>query len=96
VPPNAGTVGSTVGQDGAMLGRRRESKAEPPFDPTTLPAALLAEAKTKPGGWVYEIDPKYDPHGAVPPEGIKGAWKVGDHGVPTGEYTANSNYRPAS
>jgi hypothetical protein len=59
-----------------------------------FPQALLEEARTKPGGWVYEIDPRYDPDGAVPPEGIKGGWKVGDDGLPTGEYQANPNYRP--
>lgn len=60
---------------------------------------LLAEARANPGGWVYEIDPKYaadGPDGAVPPEGIKGAWKVGDDGLPTGEYLGNERYRPLS
>jgi hypothetical protein len=61
-----------------------------------FPDALLAEARTKPGGWVYEIDARYDPDGAVPPEGIKGGWKVGLDGVPTGEYKANPNYRSKS
>jgi len=42
----------------------------------------------------YEIDSRFDPNGAVPPEGIKGAWKVGDDGVPTGEYQANPRYKP--
>jgi hypothetical protein len=84
---------SSVGHHGLMFGRRKETKDAPQFDPNSLPESLLAEAKTKPGGWVYEIDPKYDPHGAVPPEGIKGAWEVGQDGVPTGEYQANSRHR---
>jgi hypothetical protein len=63
------------------------------------PPELLAEARTKPGGWVYEIDPAYapdGPDGAVPPEGVKGGWKIGDDGQPTGEYQRNDRYRPAS
>jgi hypothetical protein len=57
-----------------------------------FPAELLAEARSKPGGWVYAIDPGYasdGADGAVPPEGIIGAWKIGDDGRPTGEYRAN-------
>ena len=57
-----------------------------------FPPELLAEARTKPGGWVYAIDPAYapdGPDGAVPPEGIIGAWKIGEDGMPTGEYEAN-------
>jgi hypothetical protein len=63
----------------------------PPF-----PDALLAEAAANPGGWVYAIDPAYDPAGTVPPEGIVGAWRIGDDGRPTGEYHANPNHRPAA
>ena len=62
-----------------------------------FPTDLLAQAQATPGGWVYEIDPAYAPAGAdgrVPPEGIKGAWKIGDDGQPTGEYRQNDNYRP--
>jgi hypothetical protein len=89
---------------GAQIGKyvrvkiRREEHHEVPSgnSGTDLPEALLAEARTKPGGWVYEIDPRFDPNGAVPPEGIKGAWKVGDDGVPTGDYQPNPNYRPDS
>jgi hypothetical protein len=61
-----------------------------------LPDALLAEAAANPGGWVYAIDPAYDPAGRVPPEGVVGAWRIGDDGRPTGEYHANPNHRPAA
>lgn len=54
-----------------MLRRRVNPRAgEPDFPPE-----LLAEARSKPGGWVYAIDPAYapdGPDGAVPPEGIIG------------------------
>ena len=60
----------------------------PPF-----PDVLLAEAARTPGGWVYAIDPAWDPAGDVPPEAIAGAWRVGDDGRPTGEHRANPNYR---
>jgi hypothetical protein len=63
----------------------------PPFPPE-----LLAEAARNPGGWIYAIDAAYDPDGAVPPEGIAGAWAVGPVGRPTGEYRANPAYRPSS
>ena len=64
----------------------------PQADRGTFPEGLLAEARSKPNGWVYEIDARYDPDGAVPFEGIKGAWKVGADGLPTGEYWTNPNY----
>ena len=72
----------------AWVLRRRKPKAR------TFPEAMLAEARLHPGGWVYEIDSKYDPNGAVPPEGILGAWKVDDDGIPTGDFEPNPNYRP--
>jgi hypothetical protein len=63
---------SLIGHCDFMLGRRKGSDSEPQFDLHMPSAALLTEARTKPGGWVYEIGPKCDPNGAVPPEGIKG------------------------
>jgi hypothetical protein len=70
--------------------RKRGDTIAPEF-----PAGLLAEARSKPGGWVYAIDPGYAPDGVgggVPFEGIIGAWKIGDDGRPTGEYWANDRY----
>jgi hypothetical protein len=54
-----------------------------------LPAALIAEAKTKPGGWVYEIVGDYGPDDAVPPTAIRGAWRVSDDGEIVGEFLPN-------
>jgi hypothetical protein len=71
--------------------RRKKTNA---LDGRRFSEAFLAEARRHPGGWLYEIDPKFDPQGAVPPSGIIGAWKIGDDGVPTGEFQANQNYRP--
>ncbi|MGQ0679493.1 MAG: hypothetical protein ACT4OM_07545 [Actinomycetota bacterium] len=65
-----------------------------------FPDELKAAAAEAPGGWVYAIDPAYDPRGRVPPEGVAGAWKIGNDGRPTGEFTPNPNYvaqvQPAS
>jgi hypothetical protein len=59
-----------------------------------LPAALVGEARSKPGGWVYEIVGDYDPDGAEPPEAIRGAWRVNDQGEVEGEFIENPNYGP--
>jgi hypothetical protein len=69
--------------------------ADQPAGPS---AALVAEAKKVPGGWVYEIAAGVDPAGRVPPEYVIGAWAVNDVGELTGEYLPNPNYRasPAS
>jgi hypothetical protein len=55
-----------------------------------------AEAKLNPAGWVYAIDDRYDPNRAVPPEGIKGAWKVDDRGEIAGEFIPNPRYTPVT
>jgi len=71
---------------GLLFWKKKEPKPK-------YPAGLIDEAKKQPNGWVYEIDPQYDPNGEVPPEGIKGGWKANEHGVLTGEYKANPNYK---
>ena len=50
------------------------------------------EALNNPNGWVYEIDSNFKPEDAVPPEAIKGAWKVNEKGVITGDFIPNPNY----
>jgi hypothetical protein len=61
-----------------------------------LPAALIAEAKTKPGGWVYEIVGDYGADDAVPPTAIRGAWKVGEDGEVVGDFLPNPVFEPPS
>ena len=55
---------------------------------------LRAQARANPGGWLYAIAPGYDPDGAVPPEGIVGAWQIDDGGEIVGEFQHNPNHRP--
>jgi hypothetical protein len=66
----------------------RENPAQP-----SVTEALIAEARNHPDGWVYAIDGEYGPNDAVPPERIKGAWKVDAKGEIVGEFIANPNYR---
>ena len=55
--------------------------------------AMREEARKNPGGYVYEIDWRYPDWQAVPPEAIKGTWKVDDTGKLTDQYEENLNYR---
>ena len=60
-----------------------------------IPEALATEAKSRPGGWVYEIVGDYSPDDAVPPTAIRGAWKVNDQGEIAGDFVANPDFRPS-
>ncbi|MFB7620483.1 type VII secretion system-associated protein [Kitasatospora sp. NPDC056181] len=65
---------------------------EPPAPPIT--DAMRARARANPGKWMYEIDPAFDPNGAVPPWGIKGGWEVDQRGDLV-RWVRNPNYRPS-
>jgi hypothetical protein len=71
----------------------KEVDAAGTSNPTITPA-LIAEAKRQPNGWVYAIDGVSDPNGAVPPERIRGAWKVDANGEIKGDFIPNPDYRP--
>ncbi|MFG2731314.1 type VII secretion system-associated protein [Streptomyces canus] len=64
--------------------------------PTVPPvtAALRAQAARQRGGYVYVIDPYFDPDGAVPPYGIVGGWSVDEAGQLV-TFSHNPNYRPS-
>ena len=61
----------------------------------TWPPEMIAEAREHPDGWVYEIDPRYDPNGRVPMKGIVRGWKVSPAGELTGEVWENPEYEPS-
>ncbi|AND68169.1 hypothetical protein ATSB10_07150 [Dyella thiooxydans] len=54
---------------------------------------MIEEAARNPGGWVYQIAGNFGPQDRVPPEAIKGAFKVDSNGKLTGEFKPNPNYR---
>ena len=57
--------------------------------------AVIREARGRPGGWVYAVDPMFAPGAAAPGHAVVGAWKVDDLGRVSGEFTANPKYRPS-
>jgi hypothetical protein len=67
-----------------VLGRKKERRERPP--------QAIEEARHQPNGWVYEIVGGEVEDGSVPPERIRGAWKVDGEGQITGEYQANPNF----
>ena len=64
--------------------------------PETPTEAERAAALHQKGGYLYRIDPAYNPAGRVPPEGIQGAWKVAATGEIIGPFERNPKYRAAS
>lgn len=66
-------------------------------NPPEITDAMKQEASQKPGGYVYCIDPTYAQdgvNGAIPPQGIIGAYPVDNNGNIIAEFTANPNYVP--
>ena len=64
-----------------------------PVPPVTEQAK--AEAKADPDGRVYAIAGGCTSSEAVPPQAIRGAWKVDRNGDITGEFKPNPNVDPA-
>jgi hypothetical protein len=60
---------------------------------TPTPEAI-AQAKVNPGGWVLVVDAFSGPADQVPAERIRGAWKVDERGIITGDFVPNPKYRP--
>ncbi len=55
-------------------------------------AKAVQEALHHPNGWVYEIDAAFENEIEVPPQAIKGAWKVNSEGIIEGKFIPNPNY----
>jgi hypothetical protein len=56
------------------------------------PPEALEEAARVPGGWVYEVNGRYGPDDTIPPERIRGAWRVLPDGTLSGEFEPNPRY----
>lgn len=71
--------------------------ATPEPDPSGTPGyppELEELAREHAGGWVCDVDPAFDRRDSFPREAIRGAWRIGSDGSPTGEFVPNPNYRP--
>ena len=77
-----------------MFGRKARDADQSIKLKSPISDAARAEARANPGGWVYEIGGGYSDTEVVPPQAIKGAWKVNESGEIT-EYKVNPNYDPA-
>jgi hypothetical protein len=55
----------------------------------------IAEAKRTPNGYVYAVEGMHGSD-AVPPQAIKGAWKVDSHGNIVDDFIPNPNYVPSN
>jgi hypothetical protein len=61
--------------------------------PDQPPPSVWADAKHTPGGWLYVFDEEFGVGADVPPEAIRGAWKIDDNGNITDEFTPNPLWR---
>ncbi len=66
-----------------------------PLPPPPITPQMREAARAQPGGWVYAIDPTFDPDGQVPGWGVRGAYRVNGHGVIHGDFVPNPDYRPS-
>jgi hypothetical protein len=58
-----------------------------------ITADMVAEARTRPGQWLYVVDPAFDAGGEVPGWAVRGGFRVDEWGQ-LAEYTVNPGYRP--
>jgi hypothetical protein len=58
-----------------------------------VPEQVRLSAVNHRGGWVYEVVGNYAEGEDVPPEAIRGAWKIDEHGEATGEFIPNPRFR---
>lgn len=57
------------------------------------PKKAMEEAKNHPTGYVYVIDDEYADKEDVPPEFIKGCWKVNSKGIIIGSFIQNPKHK---
>jgi hypothetical protein len=60
----------------------------------TPTAEAIRQARLNPDGWVLVVDGYSGPADAIPPERIRGSWKVDSDGNIIGPFIPNPRYRP--
>jgi hypothetical protein len=55
---------------------------------------LIAAARLRPNGWVYQVEGNFGPDEPVPSEAIAGAWSVDGKGEIVGDFIPNPNHVP--
>lgn len=70
------------------------TQPDSPLGRPEITEGMRAAAKAQPGGWLYSIDPMFDPNGNVPAFAIRGAFAVDERGE-IGVFEANASYRPS-
>lgn len=76
-----------------MLGQHQVTSQ--PLTPPPVTPEMREAARTQPGGWVYAIDPTFDPNGHVPGWAVRGAYRVDNEGEIHGDFVPNPDYRPS-
>jgi hypothetical protein len=74
---------------------RRNGAGTPPPGAPAFPEQLRPLGAANRGGWVLDLEDSQSHDQALAAERIRGAWRIGEHGEPTGEYVANRSYQPA-
>ncbi|MGO1054000.1 type VII secretion system-associated protein [Crossiella sp. CA198] len=87
-PADPALVGTVAEQE--ELTREHSPAAD---EPPEITEEMRAVARHQPNSWMYSIDAEFDPSGVVPPWGVRGGYRVDEHGH-FGEYVPNPGYRP--
>ncbi|MBV9918429.1 MAG: hypothetical protein JO153_18170, partial [Solirubrobacterales bacterium] len=74
---------------------RRNGAGTPPAGSPAFPEQLRPLSAANRGGWVYDVEDSQSREQALAADRIRGAWRIDEHGDPTGEYVANRSYQPA-
>ncbi len=66
-----------------------------PWTNPPVTAELVEAARSRPGGWVYAVDPAFDADAGVPGWAVQGGWQVDGSGHISGDFIPNPGYRPS-
>jgi|GEM_PF-1013741 len=64
-------------------------------DPLRVTDEMRATARSAPGGWIFAVDPHFEPAPGVPARGLVGAWRIDEAGEIGPEFRDNPVYMPS-